>query len=228
MSDFAEVIALVEGLTEQRFIKEILAPYLSTKHIFLKAIILKKHGVAGGDIKFSRAKNDIGIHLKQRRDTCLTLLIDYYGIHSDWPGYEESKKQVSHDLKAKVMCQATATIVEELFADHEPARRFIPYVSMYEFEALLFSDPQLLAKGLGVPSSKIEKILESCGEPEKINDHNTTAPSKRLENLSDRFRKTSTGIAIAEEIGIVKMREACPLFNGWLSKLESLVGSKDG
>ncbi|MFW6332321.1 MAG: DUF4276 family protein [Thermodesulfobacteriota bacterium] len=228
MNDFAEVIVLVEGPTEQRFIKEILAPYLSLKLIFLKAIILKKPGVAGGDIKFSRARNDIGIHLKQRRDTWLTLLIDYYGLRNDWPGYDESKKQARHDLKAKVMCQATAKTVEELFADLEPARRFIPYVSMYEFEALLFSDPQLLANGLGVHRSEVEKIIKSCGEPEKINDHNTTAPSKRLENLSDRFRKTSTGIAIAEEIGIGKMREACPLFNSWLTKLESLVGSENG
>jgi hypothetical protein len=223
MNDFAEVIVLVEGPTEQRFIKDVLAPYFSFKRIFLKAIILKKSGVAGGDIKFIRAKNDIGIHLKQRRDTWLTLLIDYYGLRSDWPGYAESKKQASHDLKAKVLCQATAKVVEELFADHEPARRFIPYVSMYEFEALLFSSPQHLAKGLGVAESEVEKILHACGEPEKINDHSSTAPSKRLENLSGHFQKTSTGIAIASKIGIPKMRSACPLFNRWLAKLESLV-----
>ena len=40
----------------------------------------------------------------------------------------------------------------------------------------------------------------------KINDNSTTAPSKRLEGLSDRFKKTSTGIAIAKGIGIPKMR----------------------
>jgi hypothetical protein len=48
-----------------------------------------------------------------------------------------------------------------------------------------------------VQQRKIEEILEECGEPEKINDHTTTAPSKRLEKLSDWFKKTSTGIAIA-------------------------------
>jgi Domain of unknown function (DUF4276) len=93
---------------------------------------------------------------------------------------------------------------------------------MYELEALYFSDPSCLAAKLGVQQRKIEEILEECGEPEKINDHKTTAPSNRLEKLSGRFKKTSTGIAIAAAIGIPKMREACPLFNNWVTTLENL------
>ncbi|MBF0133438.1 MAG: DUF4276 family protein [Magnetococcales bacterium] len=224
MRDFAEVIVLVEGQTERRFIKEMLAPYLSFKHIFLKPIILQKPGVAGGDVKFARARNDIGIHLKQRGETWLTLLVDYYGIRSDWPGYAESRSQPSPALKAKVMCQHTAQRVEELFAEQDAARRFIPYVSMHEIEALLFSDSEMLAKGLGVAQSEVEKILRSCGEPEAINDNPNGAPSKRLDLLTTRFKKTTTGIEIARTIGIPKMRSACPLFDAWICKLESLVG----
>ncbi|MBF8272530.1 MAG: hypothetical protein HW380_1635 [Magnetococcales bacterium] len=157
MSDFAEVIVLVEGLTEHRFVKQLLAPYMADRGVYLTPIILDKPGEKGGDVKFARAINDIEKHLKQRRDTWLTLLIDYYGI-----------------------------------------------------------------------KQHVDAILAECKEPEKINDHSTTAPSKRLEALSDRFKKTSTGLAIATEIGISKMRFACPLFDAWLTKLESLVGSKDG
>ncbi|AOY59773.1 MULTISPECIES: DUF4276 family protein [Desulfococcus] len=61
------------------------------------------------------------------------------------------------------------------------------------------------------------------GEPEKINDPETTAPSTRLDNLSDRFKKTATGIAMAAEIGIPGMRSACPLFDAWITKRESPV-----
>ena len=40
MSNFAAVTVIVEGPTEQRFIKDILAPYLSAKNIFMTPIIL--------------------------------------------------------------------------------------------------------------------------------------------------------------------------------------------
>lgn len=135
---------------------------------------------------------------------------------------------MDHTRKAEIMNQATAEQVHNLFPDQNPAIRFIPYVSMHEIEALYFSDPACLAEAMGVRQEKVDDILEKCGEPEKINDNATTAPSKRLEELSDRFKKTSTGIAIAKEIGIPKIRSACPLFDGWLAKLESLARVDDG
>jgi hypothetical protein len=67
----------------------------------------------------------------------------------------------------------------------------------------------------------VDAILHECGEPEKINDNSATAPSKRLESLSTRFQKTSTGVAIAKDVGIDAMRMACPLFNQWITRLEA-------
>lgn len=210
MNKYAEVMVLVEGPTEQKFVKELLGPYLNQNGVYLKAPILDKPGQKGGDVKFARAKNDIGKLLKQRADICVTLLVDYYGIKADWPGYEESKRQNSHAEKARVMNEATAAAVQTLFPEQNPAERFIPYVSMHELEALYFSAPDILAGKLGVEKKKIDEILQTCGEPEKVNDSTTTAPSKRLEKLSDRFKKTSTGIAIAKDIGISAMRKSCP------------------
>ena len=222
MNNHAEVVVLVEGPTEQQFVKQLLAPYLAQRGVYLTPIILDKPGEKGGDVKFARARNDIEKHLRQRHDSWLTLLVDYYGIRGDWPGYTESKKQAEHTRKAQIMNQATHEEVKKLFPNHNSELRFIPYVSMYEIEALYFSDTPCLAAKLGVQHRKIEEILKECGEPEKINDHTTTAPSKRLVKLSDRFKKTSTGIAIAAAIGIPKMREACPLFNNWVTTLENL------
>ena len=125
------------------------------------------------------------------------------------------------------MNRATAERVRQLFQEQHLSNRFIPYVSMYEIEALYFSDPACLAEKLGVAQRHIDAILLECKEPENINDHSQTAPSKRMENLSDRFKKTSTGIAIAMEIGIPKMRSACPLFGAWVTKLESLAKGGD-
>jgi hypothetical protein len=170
MSDFAELVVLVEGPTEQRFIKQVLGPYLAPWRVFLTPIILDKPGQKGGDVKFSRAKNDIGRHLKQRSDTWISTLVDYYGIKPDWPGYVATKPLPKHAQKAATMNQATAEEIARLFPEYHPDTRSIPYVTMYETEALYFSDPACLASNLGVSQQSIDAILSECGEPEQIND----------------------------------------------------------
>jgi hypothetical protein len=222
MSEYAEIVALVEGPTEKIFIADILVPYLAARGVFMRPIIISKPGQKGGDVKFDRVKNDIELHLKQRSDTYLTLFVDYYGINKDWPGLEEAKKQTTPKRKAERINRATKARVNELYRDWDSERRFIPYVSMHEFEALLFSEPQKLAEQLNVSKSKIDRILSDCGEPENIDDSPQTAPSKRLEDLSDRFKKTSTGITIAKAIGLTKIRERCPIFTNWLRFVEDL------
>jgi hypothetical protein len=225
MSASSDVYALVEGRTEQLFIERILAPYLGSKNISLRATQLSKPGQKGGDVKFVRAKKDIGAFLKQRSDTWVTLLVDYYGIDANRPGYAQGKDYHDHTKKFQVMRQKTKQEVDKLFAAEDSARRFIPYVSMHEFEALLFSDSNILAEALHVQQKEIDAILAKCVEPEAINDSRITAPSKRLESLFPGFKeeKTRTGIDIAQKIGIDVMRSACPLFNTWINQLESLT-----
>jgi hypothetical protein len=216
-----EIYAIVEGPTEQNFIEKVLAPYLGERNVALYAAILRKPGKSGGDVKFSRAQNDIGKFLKQRAGTQVTLMLDYYGIRNDWPGYDESKRQLTHVQKHAVLMKETESKVQRLFPEQNPQLRFIPYFSMHEIEALYFCNPAELARKLGVAQTEIDAILRECGEPENINDRRDTAPSKRLEALSPRFRKTSTGLTIAKNIGIPAMREACPLFNRWVNRLEA-------
>ena len=223
MSSYAEVVALVEGPTERNFIKQVLAPYMGTKGIFLRPAVLEKPGQKGGDVKFARAKNDILKHMKQRSDTWVTLMVDYYGIDSDWPGYKDSKGDDSHIRKAELMNAAMDEAISEILKAEGLQSRFISYVSMHEIEALFFSEPETLARELGVNERRINQVLDECGEPEKINDNPKTAPSKRLKSISSRFKKNTTGIAIARKIGIERMREVCPIFDGWLKQLEDLA-----
>lgn len=222
MNDFAEVIVVVEGPTEQQFIKDLLGPYLANKSVFLTPIILDKPGQKGGDVKFARAQNDIGLYLKQRADTWVTLMVDYYGIRNDWPGLQEARLKSDPRAKAETINKATLTEVEQLFSEYTRGSRFIPYVSMHEFEALYFSAPEVLASEIGVTLEVVSSILEECGEAEAINDSPNTSPSHRLRKLSPRFKKTTTGIAIAKKVGLERMRESCPLFNAWVDRLELL------
>ena len=93
---------------------------------------------------------------------------------------------------------------------------------MHEFEALLFSDPDCLASSLKINQSEINNILQEFGDPEKIDNSPITAPSKRIEGLFPRYKKTSTGIIVAQDIGIERMRDKCRVFNNWINRIENI------
>ncbi len=216
----AEVVALVEGETEKIFVASVLAPYLIDRaYVSMTPTILGKRG---GNVQFGRAERDIGTHLKQRSDTWVTLVVDYYGIRNTWPGYQKSKRITGHEEKARLLMEATVEKLSGQFGEDQVRKRFVPYVSMFELESLWFSDSEILAKHLGVDSRKVRTILDDCGAPEEIDDSPTSAPSKRLYGLAAGFKKTTTGISIAREIGIPRMKAACPLFGRWVARLEEL------
>ena len=221
MSNFIEIIAIVEGRTEQIFVERILAPYLANKNIYMRATQISKPGQKGGDVKFSRAVNDIGRFLKQRNDTYVTLFFDYYGL-VEWPNLDKITNQ-AHTAIAQLLSDGASEQIKIYFGGYDPIKRFIPYMAMHEFEALLFSDEKILASELNVEQNTIAAIIEQCKEPENINNSKETAPSKRLNKLKPHgdFKKTTEGIHIAQLIGIDKMRQSCPLFNQWLTKLEA-------
>lgn len=220
MNNYMNVVAIVESRTEQVFVERVLAPYLGTKNIFITATQISKPGQKGGDVKFSRAENDIGRFLKQRPDTYVTQFFDYYGL-KEWPSLDLIGHQ-SHTEIAELLNNAASEQVTLKYGAYQAQHRFIPYMAMHEFEALLFSDEAILAEALDVELEQITSIIETCGEPEKINNSRETAPSKRLNQLkpSGKFKKTTEGISIAEQIGVEKMRQRCPLFNQWLNQLE--------
>ena len=223
MSKPVTVTVIVEGATEQNFVKDILAPYLGAKNVFMTPIILSKPGQKGGDVRFVRAKNDIARYLKQRKDAYVSLLVDYYGIGRDWPGLDSVQPGASPSDIAAAICSETQSAIDAELADYGSNLRFVPHIAVHEFEALLFSEPAALAHAIRVNRQQIDAIIEECGEPEAIDNSPHMAPSKRIELLYHRFKKTSDGIAIARDIGVEQMRSMCPVFNGWLDRLESLA-----
>ena len=223
-----EVCIVVEGPTEQLFVRDVLAPAMSVKGIYLHAARIGSPGHKGGDIRFERAKSDIGNFLRQRSDTYVSTMFDYFRIDADWPGREEIRGKVSSGAalsaaeKAKLMEEATRQKIVASFGSNNADRRFIPYISMHEFEALLFSDPVVLAEKIKVEPKSVQQILAKCGSPEEINDRPETAPSKRIAALMSGYQKIVMGKSIAEAIGIATMRRQCPHFDQWLTTLEQL------
>jgi hypothetical protein len=191
----------VEGPTEEHFVKTVLAPYLLCKGLFMQPVSI------GGNVSIDRIKNEIG-KLIYSFDY-VTTLYDFYGF----------SKKTTTDTKQSLETQLLTSIKPQ------QQSKFIPYIQMYEFEGLLFSSPKAIATVLA--NSELEKWAQGVlnqfdGDPEKVNDSQQTAPSKRLIKKT-RYRKTTHGPNIAAAIGIDKIRECCVGFNGWLTRLEALA-----
>ena len=145
-------------------------------------------------------------------------MFDYYALPSDFPGFSEAQKSPNKYDQIQIL--------ETAFADDINDRRFIPYIQLHEFEALIFSDPQMLA-GLYLEHEKAIKqlveIAKQFDNPELINNGAQTAPSKRIISLIPEHKGNKTeGALVAQKIGIVRLKERCKHFSLWLQKLESL------
>lgn len=71
--------------------------------------------------------------------------------------------------------------------------------------------------------TRLDQIRQQSGTPEHINDNSTTAPSKRIKALIPKYNKVLHGLLVAGETGLDRIRNECPRFNGWLTRLESLT-----
>lgn len=223
VNNFLEVVVLVEGQTEQKFVNEVLSPYMAAKNIFLTPIVISKKGQKGGDVKFQRVKIDICNHLKQRSDTIISTFVDYYGL-KEWPGEDKVKPNDAPNQIASILNEAARKAIASEYTQVNVYERFIPFMAVHEFEALLFSDSEILSSYLNISKLEVDKVIDKCGSPEEINNSPQTAPSKRLQYWTHgHYGKTTSGIAIAKAIGIERMRSKCPLFNRWLSQLEEQI-----
>ena len=223
-----DIYIVVEGQTEQTFVRDVLAPQMAHSKIYLHPALIGKPGHKGGDIRFGKATNDIGNFLRQRKDTYITTMFDYFRIDSEWPGKADVLRQIQNGTsltashKAEILEAATRQEIVRIFPGCDSENRFIPYIEMHEFEALLFSDADVLAEKAEIDVALIRKIIEKYDNPEEINDDPANAPGKRLESLKDGYRKVAMGKTVSEAIGIAGIRRQCPHFDGWLTKLEDL------
>lgn len=224
------VYVRVEGPTEQTFLRDVLAPAMSCQGVHLYPARIGRSGHKGGNVRFDRAKTDIENFLRQQHDTYVSTMFDYFRIDADWPGRAEVCRRVKSGAplrageKAGILETAMRNAIEQACPDVDARRRFVPYIGMHEFEALLFSDARILAEKADLDVSAIDRILDEYGEPEEINDDPQKAPSKQIMTLNNRYRKVAMGNAIAETIGIPTLRQKCVHFDEWLRTLEGLAG----
>ncbi|MDE2762563.1 MAG: DUF4276 family protein [Gemmatimonadota bacterium] len=221
------VLAVVEGPTEERFVKGLLAEPLGRRGVFITARRPGHPGRQGGVPPWRNLQRELVGLLKEDANRHVTTMFDYYGMPVSWPGREEARNS-SHAEKAELVEQAMLHRIGEALGGDPRTLRFIPYVQMHEFEALLFSKPQLLAEVVSgerhtrrVPQ-ELERIVAAFGSPEEIDDNPDTAPSKRILALAPQYQKVIDGNLAASRIGLAAMRRKCPHFAGWVGRLRAL------
>lgn len=218
------VLAVVEGQTEQSFVREVLGPALANKGVFLAARLVGKPGQKGGIGSWEKARRDIEIILKGDPSSYCTTMFDYYRLPSDWPGKSSSTGHPFRQAVARIE-QATHDEARAMMGTSWNPSYFIPYIQTHEFEALLFSGTDVLAVTVQRANVKgqFDAILKTCGEAEAIDDDPQTAPSKRILKLVPHYEKVVHGTIAAQQIGLDRMKAACPHFRNWLAQLENVA-----
>lgn len=218
---------LCEGQTEERFVKEVLAPYLQQFSIFPKPILLltsKKKNARGGMISYAQAKRDLTILFKRHTDNAsehhvFTTMFDFYALPDDFPG---AANQVDdQDVRRHIAS------LEHEFASDISHDAFIPYIQLHEFESLLFVDITKLALEYPKCMDSINDLktqTDTYGDPEMINNSPETAPSKRIIKSLEKeynYNKVQSGSAITYIIGIESLLHKCKHFSEWVDKIIS-------
>lgn len=216
---------LVEGQTEEAFVKQSLRQHLLQYGVYVEPTLMitkrlpSGYQFRGGVGNWKQILGNLRL-LTKGSSAWISTLLDFYGLPKDFPGLEEiSKRADAHEKVAAL---------EKRFAAELNHERFVPFFVLHEFEAWLFSAPEIVAEHFGhsVLTDKIRAVAQKAGSPELINHSETTHPKARLlklvESCKEFYKPASDGPTLMKKIGIDNVRAVCPHFDGWLKQLEAL------
>jgi|ERR1700733_6918100 len=224
----------VEGETEENFVNEVLGPYLVRKgYESVSARIMGNSRLRdrrGGIRPWPSVRRDIVRHLREDPGCVATTMVDFYGLPDQgdgaWPGRAGAVPELLRSTEDKAISVEEA-LHQEICREIKGLnpRRFVPFVMMHEFEALLFSDCSAFSKGISRSEleTKLADIRKQFKTPEDIDDSPDKAPSRRIEKLIPKFQKPLLGVLAVLEIGLTAIRRECPHFAAWINRLKAAI-----
>ncbi len=221
---------IVEGSSEEFFVKDVLVRHFASLNIFVSARKIRtgwdklnNKPAKGGMLKYIKFRNDVVRWIESERgreNTFYTSFIDLYAFPRDAESPYTPEIQNIADHYQKIAALESA-IAKDISHSH-----FIPYVQLHEFETLLLVDPDRLITMYPDEQAGINRLKKDIGntEPEKINESPQTAPSKRIIQYLPTYegQKAQVGPLVAQDIGLSMLRSNCPHFDEWISKLENI------
>lgn len=213
-----------EGQAERKFADDVLRPHLAAFSIDVKTRVVltnRKLGKRGGILDFDKIHGDLLRLMRQDQqpEARFTTMVDLYALPPEFPGWEEARRK--SEPKERV------SALEAAFQANLRDSRFLPYIQLHEFEALLYCDLSQLQQRIADSERAFAALAKEVRgmEPEEINEGATTAPSKRIINhvpIYDRL-KVRVGAPAAAAIGLPGLRAKCQHFNEWVLRLEMLA-----
>ncbi len=209
---------LVEGDTEEEFIKNLVAGHFKDKCFVqpIKITTNPKLGKRGGFTTYKHLKTDVENLLRQKRDKIITSFVDYFRLPKDIPNFDNCQKIDYIDNRLECLEEA---IKNDIGHDN-----FYPYIQKHEFEALLFSSNRGFENCYDKATvRKTAKIIKEYSNPEEINDNPITSPSNRLKKIVPTYNKVLEGNIIALDVGLETILAKCPRFKNWIENLVNLA-----
>lgn len=222
---------VVEGSTEETFVKDVLSKHFAQFEIFasprkIKTGWDKKYNkpAKGGLLKYVKFRNDVLRWIesdRNRPNTWYSSMLDLYAFpKDDQSPYSQAIQQLTNPFdKIRALEKAIKSDINH--------PNFIPYVQLHEFEAFIMVDPDRLATMYPESNNAINRLKKDIGatEPEEINESPHSAPSKRIIKYLPDYegQKAQVGPLVAEDIGLTKLRSKCKHFNEWITNIERIV-----
>ncbi len=221
---------IVEGSSEETFVNDVMVKHFAPLNIFISARKIRtgwdkinKKPAKGGLLKYIKFRNDVLRWIESdrgRANTFYTSFIDLYAFPKDAQSPYTTQIQNIAGHYQKI------TALEAAISQDINYPNFIPYVQLHEFEALVLVDPDRLITMYPDGQTGINKLKRAIGNmnPEEINESSQSAPSKRIIQYLPNYegQKAQVGPLVAEDIGLTALRNNCPHFNDWITKLENI------
>jgi hypothetical protein len=223
------LIVYVEGVSEESFVNRQLRPHLQ-RHGWstvkpIGVLTSEAYGERGGLTNWKAVEQDLRDLFEQYKgaDWRFTTLWDYYGTPDSFPGFAAARTAAPGSDRA--------AIVEAALSAHFQEPRFLPYVQMHEFEALVLAAIDGLKEINSTQATALDALKVRCeatGNFETINDGPTTHPAKRIDAVLPGFWRTKEddGPSALRTVGLDSPRRWCPRFNQWVTRLETMRDSR--
>jgi hypothetical protein len=156
---------LVEGQTEETFVRDLLTPHYAHLDLFISPVIVRTSpGHKGGVSGYGKTKSQLKRLCRQDSGASVSTIFDLYGLPRDFPGRSDAAFPVRGSGRQK------ASFLEAELARDIGEPNFFPHLVVHEFEALLLAEPHRFGDWTDSPTvvTELAAIARAHHTPEEI------------------------------------------------------------
>jgi hypothetical protein len=225
--EYIRINIIAEGQTEMEFSKNVLNKFFIPQGIIVDSRCVqtaksKLKTFRGGLLNYEKAKADIWRWIKEEKNSepYFSTMFDLYALPHDFPNFEASLKIADpYDRVA---------FLEKSLKEDIGYYKFIPYIQLHEFEALLLANPDSLLLEYPDKANEIAQlkqiVVDHDNNPEKVNTGEETAPSKRIIKLIPAYKgnKVTVGAYLPSIDDLQAAQQNCKHFSEWINQIMQL------